>query len=94
MPSYRNTQLNPILVKPNEYCIRIVGGSTNTPGCTHKWKGPPVEFAKNGVALGTLPKGFVQEDFCLPLDQVDPQNDIFEFSVDTELYSGIVSTFY
>ena len=89
----QKTQLRPILVKQNEYCIRIVGGSTKTPGCTKKWKGPPVEFTKNGVSLGTLPKGFVQEDFCLPLDQVDPQNDIFELSVDAELYSGFVSTF-
>ena len=76
----------------NEYCIRIVGGRTNTPGCTDKWKGPPISVSRNGVLVGATQKGFAQEDFCIPLGQVDPENDIFEVSVENETGNGCISS--
>ena len=68
-------------VKPNEYCIRITGGRTNTPGCASSWQSSPVTLFRNGNEVGILSSGYYQEDFCFPIDQVDSKNDIFELLV-------------
>ena len=65
----------------NQYCIRITAGKTNTPACDVSYAGSPVKVTQNGVEIGTLATRFTQEDFCMSLDQVDPENDIFELTV-------------
>lgn len=68
-------------VKPNEYCIRITGGRTNTPGCASTWQSSPITLFRNGNEVGILSSGWDQADFCLPIDQVDFKNDIFELVI-------------
>ena len=73
-------------VKPNEYCIRITGGRTNTPGCAYTWQSSQITLYRTTLApdtyeVGKLPSGWDQKDFCLPIDQVDPKNDIFTLLV-------------
>ena len=67
----------------NQYCIRITGGRSNTPGCNPTWESSSITLNRNGVKVGTVPKGFTKTDFCLTSqDQVDSKNDVFEMSVD------------
>ena len=33
---------------------------------------------RNGETVGNMPTGFTTEDFCISLDQIDPENDQFE----------------
>ena len=65
----------------NQYCIRIVSGNSNTPGGDDSWMGSPLTLSRNGNTLVVLQSGFTQEDYCLTMDQVDQENDIFELSV-------------
>ena len=64
----------------NQYCIRIISCDSNTPGGANKWRGSPLTLSRNGNTIGVLQSGFSMEDFCLAIDQVDQENDIFEIS--------------
>ena len=63
----------------DNYCIRIIGGRTQTPGCHFQSAGSPVNVSQNGNTVATLATGFLKEDICL--QSVDPENDIFELSL-------------
>ena len=67
------------LVRENEYCIRVHGGRTNTPGCNWTWGSSTLHLFQNGNQLNQImANGFSQQDFCFDLQNVDPENDIFE----------------
>ena len=68
-------------VDESQYCIRIVSGNSYTPGGDGTWKGSPLTLSRNGNTLVVLQSGFTKEDYCLAMDQVDQENDIFTFSV-------------
>ena len=42
------------------------------------WIGSPATLLHNGVEIGTLPRGFTHEEFCLPGADVDVVNDEFK----------------
>ena len=65
----------------SQYCIRIVSGNSNTPGGDGTWEGSPLTLSRNGNTLVVLQSYFTKEDYCLAMDQVDQEYDIFEFSV-------------
>ena len=39
-----------------------------------------MKLSRNGNTIGVLQSGFSIEDFCLAMNQVDQENDIFEIS--------------
>ena len=64
----------------NQYCIRIVSCNSKTPGSNGYWLGSPLKLSRNGNSIGVIQSGFSIEDFCLAMNQVDQENDIFEIS--------------
>ena len=61
---------------------RLFWFSCNTyiPGGYYNWQGSPLTLSRNGNTIGVLESGFTVQDFCLAIDQVDQENDIFEIS--------------
>ena len=67
------------LVRENEYCIKVHGGRTNTPGCNPTWASSALYLSRNGNQLNQImANGFSEQVFCWELQNIDPENDIFE----------------
>lgn len=65
----------------NEFCIRLHSGEAACPSGSHgsSWEGDSIAIYHNGVFEAGTQYGFTNFEYCLPLDQVDVENDIFEF---------------
>ena len=50
-----------------------------TEGCFDECGGgSELTLLRNGETVGNMPSGFTSEDFCISLDQMDLENDLFE----------------
>ena len=68
----------------SDYCISISSAQSAT--CLnfdatdggYWWEGSTATLLHNGAQIGTLPYGFTNREFCLPVDEVDAANDEFK----------------
>ena len=60
-------------------CIRIISNDQNCNSGT--WTGSPISLSRNDVVIDTLETGFEDYKYCLPMDQVDIENDIFDLRI-------------
>ena len=68
-----------ILILESKFCIRIQSNDQNCNSGT--WTGSPITLSHNNVVIDTLESGFEDYKYCLPFDQVDIENDIFDFKI-------------
>lgn len=61
---------------PTEFCVRLESGAGRN--CSNKWRGDDISLFHNGVKKRTFQYAFENESFCLPFNEVDIQNDVFE----------------
>ena len=52
--------------------------SNGQPPCTDHWRGGEIYLKINGELHITLDEGFEEEEYCLPMHQVDIENDQFQ----------------
>ena len=64
-----------------DFCIRLHSGQPACPYGSHgsSWEGDSISIYHNGVFEASTQYGFTNFEFCLPSNQVDIENDIFEF---------------
>ena len=61
---------------PTELCVRLESSAGRN--CSNKWRGDEISLIHNGVEKRTFQFAFTNESFCLPINEVNIQNDVFE----------------
>ena len=68
-----------ILNSDPSFCLRIQSSPINCNSGT--WSGSPISLLQNNIAIDTLVTGFRDFKYCVPLNQVDLESDIFSLEI-------------